>query len=1062
MRIHRDRRNSQHYQKEKTSSLLATIERGLKTKIWRTKRQKLSKLIGKKWRRSRIAKRKLKQEQLVRRKYEGFNKVCCSNALNCYTSKLQQNTQFSMEMISVKGAKVHNLKNVDVDIPKNKLIVITGVSGSGKSSLAFDTVYAEGQRRYVESLSAYARQFLDIQDKPDVESITGLSPAIAIDQKTTSKNPRSTVSTATEIYDYLRLLYARIGIPYSPATGKPIEKQTSSQMVEQVEKLPQGTRFYVMAPIAKGRKGEFRKEMIQLQKQGYQRIKIDGSLYEFDELPKIDKNKMHNIDVIIDRIQLDDSLGNRLADSVETALKLSNGLLGIEIVSIGGEAGESKYKPGDEIVYSEKFACPVSGFSLIEIEPRIFSFNSPYGACHDCDGLGKEVFFDPDLIIGDAKLSVKEGAIAPWHKVSSSYAATQSKFYTQTLEAIAKHYDFSMYRPWNELSQEIQDTIIYGSDEEEIEFTYDDGYKTSTVLQPFDGIVGYLESRFKRTESEYVRDDLAKYQSKKHCSTCSGHRLAQESLCVKVGGLNIGEVTSKTIVEAVTWFEGLPKLLSDTHNLIAERVLKEITRRLGFLNDVGLEYLTLNRESGTLSGGESQRIRLASQIGSGLSGVLYVLDEPSIGLHQCDNDRLLTTLKNLRDIGNTVIVVEHDEDTMRSSDHVIDVGIGAGIHGGEIIAEGSPEELMKCKESITGQYLSGERFIAVPETRRPGFKNRAITVHGARANNLKNLTVKYPLGTFTAITGVSGSGKSTLTIQTLYRAAVKLLHNAKAPAAPHDKITGLEFVDKVIEIDQSPIGRTPRSNPATYTGAFTPIRDWFASLSEAKMRGYKPGRFSFNVKGGRCEACEGDGVIKIEMHFLPDVYVKCEECEGQRYNKETLEIKYKDHSIADVLGLNIDEAADFFESIPIIFEKLKALKEVGLGYMKIGQSATTLSGGEAQRVKLSKELSRKSTGRTLYILDEPTTGLHSFDINKLLGVLHKLVDAGNTVVVIEHNMDVIKTADYVVDIGPHGGDKGGELIVAGTPEDVAACEKSITGRYLKNYLGKKKDLKRAS
>ena len=967
-----------------------------------------------------------------------------------------------MATLSVKGAKVHNLKNVDVDLPKDKLIVITGVSGSGKSSLAFDTIYAEGQRRYVESLSAYARQFLDIQDKPDVELITGLSPAIAIDQKTTSKNPRSTVSTATEIYDYLRLLYARIGIPYSPATGKPIEKQTSSQMVEEILKIPQGSRFYVMAPIARGKKGEFRKEMIQLQKQGYERIKIDGSMYEFDELPKIDKNLKHNIDVVVDRIQLDDSLGNRLADSVETALKLSNGLLAIEIVSVGGE-GSDKYKKGDEIIFSEKFACPVSGFSLTEIEPRIFSFNSPYGACHDCDGLGKEVFFDPNLVIADPKLSLKEGAVAPWNKSSSTYAATQSKFYTQTLEAVAKHYDCSMYRPWSELTKEFQEIILFGSGDEEIEFVYDDGYKTSSVVQPFEGIVGYLESRFKKTESDYVRDDLAKYQSKKNCSTCDGHRLSQESLCVKVGGLNIGEVTRKTIVEAVKWFEELPKLLSETHNLIAERVLKEITRRLGFLNDVGLEYLTLNRESGTLSGGESQRIRLASQIGSGLSGVLYVLDEPSIGLHQCDNDRLLNTLKNLRDLGNTVIVVEHDEDTMRASDHIVDVGVGAGIHGGEIIAEGTPQELMKAKGSITAEYLSGKRFIAVPENRREGFNNRSITVHGARANNLKNLNVSYPLGTFTAVTGVSGSGKSSLTIQTLYKAAVKTLHNAKAAAAPHDKITGLEFVDKVIEIDQSPIGRTPRSNPATYTGAFTPIRDWFASLNEAKMRGYKPGRFSFNVKGGRCEACEGDGVIKIEMHFLPDVYVKCEECDGKRYNKETLEIKYKNHSIADVLDLNIDDAAVFFESIPIIYEKLKALKEVGLGYMKIGQSATTLSGGEAQRVKLSKELSRKSTGRTLYILDEPTTGLHSHDISKLLVVLHKLVDAGNTVVVIEHNLDVIKTADHVIDIGPYGGDKGGDLVIAGTPEDVANCKESVTGRYLKDYLvDKKKELKKAS
>lgn len=970
-----------------------------------------------------------------------------------------------MATLSVRGAKVHNLKNVNVDIPKDKFVVVTGVSGSGKSSLAFDTIYAEGQRRYVESLSAYARHFLDIQDKPDVELITGLSPSIAIDQKTTSKNPRSTVSTATEIYDYLRLLYARIGIPYSPATGKPIEKQTSSQMVEEILKLPKGTKLYILSPIVKGQKGEHRKEFIQLQKQGYQRIKIDGIIYDFDELPTIDKNKKHDVDVIIDRIQIEDSLGNRLADSVEVALKLSNGLLGVEIVSIP-EGEECKHKAGEVIIFSEKFACPVSGFTLTEIEPRIFSFNSPYGACTDCDGLGLEVYFDPALVVPDARLSLKEGAIAPWHKATSTYAVTQNKFYMQTLEALAKHYDFSTFRPYEELSEEVQDIILYGSDGEEIEFKFDDGFRTNSVTQEFEGVIPHLLSKLKKTESDYVREELSRYQSNKPCSTCSGHRLKTESLCVKIAELNIGEVTRMTIVEAVDWFNKLPGKLSKTHNLIAERVLKEVVRRLGFLKDVGLDYLTLNRTSGTLSGGESQRIRLASQIGSGLSGVLYVLDEPSIGLHQCDNERLLKTLRNLRDLGNTVIVVEHDEDTMRASDYIIDVGIGAGIHGGDIIAYGAPEDIMKSKESITGKYLSGEMFIPIPEKRRAGAKNRFIEIFGARENNLRNVDVKFPIGVFTSVTGVSGSGKSSLTIHTLYKVAVKRLHNAKTHPGEHDKITGLEYVDKVIEIDQSPIGRTPRSNPATYTGAFTPIRDWFASLSEAKIRGYKPGRFSFNVKGGRCEACEGDGVIKIEMHFLPDVYVKCEECNGKRYNKETLDIKYKDKSIADVLDLTVDAAAEFFEKVPIIYEKLHALQEVGLGYMKIGQSATTLSGGEAQRVKLAKELSRKSTGRTLYILDEPTTGLHSHDIKRLLSVLHKLVDSGNTVIVIEHNMDVIKTSDYVIDIGPFGGDKGGELVVAGTPEVVAKCERSVTGKYLKTFIDQtlkfQKKLKKAS
>ncbi len=965
-----------------------------------------------------------------------------------------------MKTLSVRGAKVHNLKNVNVDIPKDKLVVITGVSGSGKSSLAFDTIYAEGQRRYVESLSAYARQFLDIQDKPDVELITGLSPSIAIDQKTTSRNPRSTVSTATEIYDYLRLLYARIGIPYSPATGKPIEKQTASQMVEVINQLPKGTKLFVLAPIVKGQKGEHRKEFIQLQKQGYQRVKVDGIIYDFDELPIIDKNLKHDVEVVVDRLQLDDALGNRLSDSVETSLKLSGGLLAIEIASLP-KGAKCDHKEGDVLIFSEKFACPVSGFTLTEIEPRIFSFNSPYGACPSCDGLGVEVFFDPNLVVPDQKLSLKEGAISPWHKVTNKYSGVHNRYYSQTLEGLATHYKFSMLKPFAELPEDIKNLILYGNEGQEITFKYDDGFRTTSVKKAFEGVIPYLQEKVKRTESDYIREELSRYQTDKHCSACGGYRLKPESLSIKVGGLNIGEVTKMTISEAVKWFNGLDKKLNAKHNQIAERVLKEITRRLGFLNDVGLEYLTLNRESGTLSGGESQRIRLASQIGSGLSGVLYVLDEPSIGLHQCDNDRLLKTLKNLRDLGNTVIVVEHDEDTMVASDHLIDVGPGAGIHGGEIIAFGTPQEVAKNPNSITGQYLSGKKFIPVPEKRRPYNKGRNIEVVGARSNNLRNVSVSFPLGTFTSVTGVSGSGKSSLTIHTLYKATVKKLHNAKAIPGEHDKITGLEYIDKVIEIDQSPIGRTPRSNPATYTGAFTPIRDWYSALAEAKIRGYKPGRFSFNVKGGRCEACEGDGVLKIEMHFLPDVYVRCDECDGKRYNKETLEILYKGLSIADVLSLTVDAAADFFDKVPLIHEKLVALQEVGLGYMKIGQSATTLSGGEAQRVKLAKELSRKSTGRTLYILDEPTTGLHSHDIGKLLTVLHKLVEGGNTVVVIEHNMDVIKTSDYVVDIGPYGGDRGGNLVVCGTPEEVAACKESVTGSYLKKYLDVAKKIKKA-
>lgn len=960
------------------------------------------------------------------------------------------------EFISVRGAKEHNLKNVSIDIPRNQLVVITGVSGSGKSSLAFDTVYAEGQRRYVESLSSYARQFLELQDKPDVESITGLSPAIAIDQKTTSKNPRSTVSTATEIYDYLRLLYARIGVPYSPVTGKPIEKQTASQMIEIVKNLPVDTKVYIISPIIQGHKGEHRKELLTLKKQGFERVKIDGLIYETSDLPTLDKNKHHTIEVIVDRLIISDDMGNRLADSIETALNMSGGIVNVEITSLPDDYKDDTYSVNQILVFSEKFACPVSGFTLTEIEPRIFSFNSPYGACPKCNGLGSEHYFDPQLIIPNGKLSLKEGAIAPWHSTSSKFSSNEPKIYQQTLESLAAHYDFSIYKPYEELPENIKHILLYGSNGEEIKFSYYDGFRRSSITQPFEGVIPALQKRVAKTESEFIREELGHFQGKRNCEECGGDRLKKESLCVKIAGKHIGEITRMTVTDALTWFENLNEKLSSKHQAIAERALKEVHRRIGFLNDVGLHYLTLNRESGTLSGGESQRIRLASQIGSGLSGVLYVLDEPSIGLHQCDNERLLKTLRNLNNLGNTVVVVEHDEDTMLASDYIIDVGPGAGVHGGEIVAYGTPQEISDNHKSITGNYLSGRDYIAVPSTRRTSKNNRFIEVKGARANNLKNITAKFPLGTFVTVTGVSGSGKSSFTIHTLYKAAVRKLHNAKALPGDHDHISGLEYIDKIIEIDQSPIGRTPRSNPATYTGAFTPIRDWFTSLPESKMRGYKPGRFSFNVKGGRCEACEGDGVMKIEMHFLPDVYVKCEECDGARYNRETLEIKYKDKSIADVLDMTVEESAVFFENVPLIHEKLIALLEVGLGYMKIGQSATTLSGGEAQRVKLAKELSRRSTGRTLYILDEPTTGLHSHDIKRLLEVLHKLVESGNTVLVIEHNLDVIKTADYIIDIGPHGGDKGGELVVCGTPEDVANCEASITGAYLKKYLDKAK------
>jgi len=943
--------------------------------------------------------------------------------------------------IRVRGAKEHNLKNIDIDIPRDALVVITGPSGSGKSSLAFDTIYAEGQRRYVESLSSYARQFLNIQDKPDVESIDGLSPAIAIDQKTTSRNPRSTVGTVTEIYDYLRLLFARVGIPYSPATGLPIESQTVSQMVDKIMELPEGSKVILLAPFVRGHKGEHKKEIAELKKKGFQRLKIDGEIHDINEVPAIDKNKKHDIDVVVDRIVINSELGNRLADSIETALGISNGLITVEVSGKGDES--------NSFTLSSKFSCPVSGFTISEIEPRLFSFNSPYGACPTCDGLGMQMVFDADLVIPDTSKSLMDRAIAPW-------SSSQSKYFIQTLEGLSKHYKFSLLTPFKQLPEKIKEMILYGSGEESIKIAYADGARHYVSDKPYEGVIPSLERRWKETESSWSREELEKFQNEHACDTCSGYRLKKESLCVKVGGLHIGEVTSFTIDAAHDWFGNIKKKLNKKQQQIAEKILKEICERLQFLVNVGLDYLTLSRESGTLSGGESQRIRLASQIGSGLSGVLYVLDEPSIGLHQCDNERLLHTLKHLRDLGNTVIVVEHDEDTMRAADHLIDMGPAAGIHGGHVVAQGTTQQVAKNPKSLTGQYLNGTKFIGVPDKLRPFHKHKKITISGARANNLNNISVDIPLATFTSVTGVSGGGKSSLVIETLYKALAKKMNGSRDMPGIHDSITGLEFIDKIIEIDQSPIGRTPRSNPATYTGAFTPIRDWFAGLPDAKARGYASGRFSFNVKGGRCEACQGDGMIKIEMHFLPDVYVKCDVCHGKRYNRETLEVKYKDKSISQVLEMTVDEGVDFFFAQPSIREKLLALQEVGLGYIHIGQSATTLSGGEAQRIKLAKELSKRATGRTFYILDEPTTGLHSNDIAKLLDVLHKLVDSGNTVLVIEHNMDVIKTSDWIIDIGPGGGNKGGNVVVAGTPTQVAACKESVTGKYLAPLLKKKK------
>jgi excinuclease ABC subunit A len=964
--------------------------------------------------------------------------------------------------ISIRGAREHNLKNIDLDLPRDSLIVMTGLSGSGKSSLAFDTIYAEGQRRYVESLSAYARQFLEMMQKPDVDQIDGLSPAISIEQKTTSRNPRSTVGTVTEIYDYMRLLFARVGIPYSPATGLPIESQTVSQMVDRVLALEPGTRLMILAPIVRGRKGEYKKEMLELQKKGFQRLKIDGAFYEIADAPTLDKKYKHDIDVVVDRIVVRDDIGTRLADSIETALKLAEGLCVAEFAdkplpaseTSEDSANKSKNETHERLMFSEKFACPVSGFTIPEIEPRLFSFNNPFGACPTCDGLGSQRAIDPSLIVPDESVTLRSGAVSPWAKSTSPY-------YSQTLEALGKAYGFKLGDRFSDLSEEAKNAVLRGTGKREVTFQYDDGLRSYKTTKTFEGVIPNLERRWKETESAWMREEIERFMSATPCPACHGYRLKPETLAVKIAGHHIGEVSAMSIRKANAWFAELPASLTEQQNQIAVRILKEIRERLRFLNDVGLDYLTMARNSGTLSGGESQRIRLASQIGSGLTGVLYVLDEPSIGLHQRDNARLLDTLKHLRDLGNTVIVVEHDEDAILTADYVVDIGPAAGIHGGRVIAEGTPAEIMANPASITGKYLTGELEVATATERRPLKKNKRIRVVGARGNNLKNVSADIPLGTFTAVTGVSGGGKSTFLIETLFKAASRRIMGSREHPAEHDRVEGLEFLDKVIDIDQSPIGRTPRSNPATYTGAFTPIRDWFAGLPEAKARGYQPGRFSFNVKGGRCEACQGDGVIKIEMHFLPDVYVTCDVCHGKRYNRETLDVTFKGKSIADVLDMTVEEGVDFFAAVPVVRDKLETLKQVGLGYIKVGQQANTLSGGEAQRIKLAKELSRKATGKTLYILDEPTTGLHFHDVAKLLEVLHELVDQGNTVVVIEHNLEVIKTADWILDLGPEGGDGGGELVAQGRPEDIAAEPRSYTGQFLKTLLERRPGVKRS-
>jgi excinuclease ABC subunit A len=998
----------------------------------------------------------------------------------------RQRGRADSRMISIRGAREHNLKDIDLDLPRDELVVFTGLSGSGKSSLAFDTIYAEGQRRYVESLSAYARQFLEMMQKPDVDQIDGLSPAISIEQKTTSRNPRSTVGTVTEIHDYMRLLWARVGVPYSPATGLPIESQTVSQMVDRIMALPEGTRLYLLAPVVRGRKGEYRKELAEFGKKGYQRVKVDGKFYEIGEVPALDKKFTHDIDVVVDRLVVRPDIATRLADSLEQALKLADGLAIAELAdpsssspgrAEGARPGDprltsndkedvdGRVKPGhdekkaerakanrqrnetaERLVFSEKFACPVSGFTIPEIEPRLFSFNNPFGACPKCGGLGVEQHIDPDLVIPDKERTLRKGAISPWAKSSSPY-------YVQTLAALGKHYKFTLDTKWKDLPKKTQEAILYGSGDTEIRFSYDDGMRAYDTKRPFEGVITNLERRFRETDSDWAREEISRYFTDVPCEACLGYRLKPEALCVRIADKHIGEVSDMSVKGAAAWFNELPERLTSKQNEIASRILKEIRARLKFLVDVGLDYLTLARASGTLSGGESQRIRLASQIGSGLTGVLYVLDEPSIGLHQRDNARLLETLKRLRDLGNTVIVVEHDEDAIRAADYVVDVGLGAGVHGGSIVAQGTPDDIMAAPNSLTGQYLNGVREIAVPE-RRAKNPARALKIVGARGNNLKNITTEIPLGLFTAVTGVSGGGKSTLLIDTLYKALARRLNGANEAPARFDRIEGIEHLDKIIDIDQSPIGRTPRSNPATYTGAFTPIREWFAGLPESKARGYEPGRFSFNVKGGRCEACQGDGVIKIEMHFLPDVYVTCDVCKGKRYNRETLEVLFKGKSIADVLDMTVEEALEFFKVVPRVRDILALLRRVGLDYIHVGQQATTLSGGEAQRVKLAKELSKRATGRTLYILDEPTTGLHFHDVAKLLEVLHELVENGNTVVVIEHNLEVIKTADWIIDLGPEGGDGGGEIVAAGTPEDIVREKRGYTGQYLKPVLAR--------
>ncbi len=965
----------------------------------------------------------------------------------------------SLTTISVRGAREHNLKGIDIDLPRDALIVVTGLSGSGKSSLAFDTIYAEGQRRYVESLSAYARQFLEMMQKPDVEHIDGLSPAISIEQKTTSRNPRSTVATVTEIYDYMRLLWARVGTPYSPATGEPISAQTVSQMVDRVMALPEGTRAYLLAPVVRGRKGEYRKELAEWQRAGFTRVRIDGEIYPIEEAPALDKKFKHDIEVVVDRIAVREGIETRLADSFEQALKLAEGLTYVDLADgvVPGREDEGKGGamkgaglPANRIVFSEKFACPVSGFTIEEIEPRLFSFNAPQGACSACDGIGEKMLFDQQLVVPNEALTLKQGAVVPWAKSNPP-----SPYYMQVLASLAKAYGFDLTTPWKDLAPEQKLIILHGTGGMPVPLTFKDGRREYTVNKAFEGVIGNLNRRMMQTESAWMQEELSKYQTAQACETCGGKRLNEKALSVKVpsakGPTDIATPVQMSVADAKAWFLGLDAHLSPQQSQIAKAILKEINERLGFLDNVGLDYLNLDRTSGTLSGGESQRIRLASQIGSGLSGVLYVLDEPSIGLHQRDNDRLLETLKRLRDLGNTVIVVEHDEDAIRTADYIVDLGPGAGVHGGEIVAQGTLKQILKAKGSLTADYLTGKRKIDVPAKRRKG-NGKHIVVKNARANNLKGVTAKIPLGTFCCITGVSGSGKSSLTIDTLQAGAARVLNGARVIAGAHDEITGLQHCDKVIEIDQSPIGRTPRSNPATYTGAFTQIRDWFAGLPESLARGYKPGRFSFNVKGGRCEKCQGDGLIKIEMHFLPDVYVTCEECHGKRYNRETLEVKFKGHSIADVLDMTIEDAEEFFKAVPPIREKMRMLNEVGLGYVKVGQQATTLSGGEAQRVKLAKELARRSTGQTLYILDEPTTGLHFEDVRKLLEVLHRLVEGGNSVVVIEHNLDVIKTADWIIDLGPEGGVRGGEIVAVGTPEQVVKEPRSFTGQYLAPLL----------